>query len=85
MEQISAGRVIAEDGGGLSIDVPASVPAVSSKDGINLEYLDVDGVTVEFLIAFVDGRLSWVDRYRLSGGDPETKVPLVEQVRVSVD
>ena len=82
-QQIAAGRVVREDGGGVSIDVPASVPAVVSRDGIDLWYSDDDGVRVEFLIAFVEGRLSWIDRYRLPGGDPATKVPLAGDVHVS--
>jgi hypothetical protein len=83
LQQIAAARVTSEDGGGLSIEVPASTPPVTSTDGFNLGYDDVDGVPVEFLIAFVDGRLSWFDRYRITADrDPETKVPLVEQTRV---
>jgi hypothetical protein len=83
LQQIEAGRIVREDGGGLSIEVPASIPPVVSKDGIDLTYQDIDGVNVEFLIAFVDGRLSWIDRYRIPGGDPITKVPLVGQAHVS--
>ena len=83
LRQIAAGRVVREDGGGLSIEVPASVPPVVSKDGINLLYPDADGVNVEFLIAFADERLSWIDRYRIPGGDPIIKVPLVGDVQVS--
>ena len=83
MQQIAAGRVVQDDGGGLSIEVPASLPPVTSKDGIDLSYADPDGVNVEFLIAFVDGRLSWIDRYRIPGGDPIIEVPLVGDVHVS--
>ena len=85
LQQIAAGRVVREDDGGLSIEVPTSVPPVLSKDGLNLTYADADGVNVEFLIALVDGRLSWIDRYRIPGGDPIIKVPLVGQVHVSAE
>ena len=58
-------------------------PEVLSRDGIDLWYLDDDDVRVEFLIGFAEGRLSWIDRYRLPGGDPTTNVPLVGDVHVS--
>lgn len=75
--QIALARVSREEGGHVSFEVPSSAPLVEETCAINLYYDDVDGTRVDFIVSFVAGQLSWVDRYRIIGGDPEITVPEV--------
>jgi hypothetical protein len=63
--QIPASRVSREEGGHVDFEVPDSLPPVAHTSAINLNYEDPDGMRVDFIVSFVAGRLSWIDRYRV--------------------
>lgn len=71
-----------EENGHIDFHVAPSVPPVSLMDGIELYYSDTDGTRVDLIVSFVDNRLSWIDRYRITGGDPEIKIPAVGRARL---
>jgi len=78
--QLEICRVIDEDNGGLWFAIDPSAPAVAMQ-GLDLVYADVDNMTVEFILAFVDGHLNWVDRYRVDGAELRSPIPLPSAVR----
>lgn len=79
-EQLAECQVIDEDDGGLWFSVPLTAPAVA-RQGIDLTYDDVDGGRVAFIIAFVTGYLSWVDRYRADSAPLQRLIPAPAEVR----
>jgi hypothetical protein len=81
-EQIAAACVEREERGHVDFGIPSSIAPVTSAAAINLWYDDLDGSRVDFIVSFVAGRLSWIDRYRIAGGDPEVVMPDVDRVRL---
>ncbi len=81
-EQITAARVEREERGHVDFAVPSSIAPITSVAAINLYYDDLDGSRVDFIVSFVAGRLSWIDRYRIAGGEPELVIPDADRVRL---
>lgn len=78
--QLARCQVIDEDNGGLWFRVsPKSRPL--QCQGVDLVYGDVDGGSVQFIIAFVAGYLGWVDRYRADGAIILDPIPAPARVR----
>jgi hypothetical protein len=80
-EQMANCQVVGEDNGGIWFRISPRSRAVEVQ-GIDLVYHDLDGEPVDFIIAFVEGYLEWVDRYRMQDNATLRKrVPAPNEIR----
>ncbi len=79
-EQIGHAEVIDEDIGGLWFRVSPKELRLG-VGAVDLMYDDRDGGPVEFIIAFVEGYLNWVDRYRADGTVLQHVLPEPAEIR----